>query len=483
MSHSSFGISSHTARQWYIKEKEIRPKRVFSHSALINNIEKNRSAKDIKELWNRASQYGTPLITKSGDNCQAIFLYKANEFGLIINLKSADLNDRLTTDGSTNKLTQIPGTDVYYLKVNNLPPNTYAQYEIQLPDKCISDPYNKHVSKRNRLHLNSNNEKASKVSNSPMFSDLVLPVKTESVSCMKMPQATLPKEIENSKNNIKIRHELFHSEKYSMFVERNILIYEPDKFDQKTGNVIFMLDGKEFCESLSPSLLAINKDPNNPLSNTAFVFIDSKMTNSHSYKYSNLNYKPDNSKEWPEELPFPDRVYEFYFQKKDFASMLREVLIPKYQEMLGVNPEQIILAGHSLAAYPVLDIAEKMPDIGGVILASPALNLKQDAGFIDKAGDLQSLPLYIQIGQLENTKPSHNDQTEKDMKNQSRLDANRDFHESLRKNEFKVTKTLPIHPSGHAEAHVLQGLQNGVKYIAECQSTLKEEKRSSYKLT
>ncbi|OGT38234.1 MAG: hypothetical protein A3F11_04295 [Gammaproteobacteria bacterium RIFCSPHIGHO2_12_FULL_37_14] len=429
-----------------------------------------------KVLWNHAREHGTPLIMQVDGKYQAIFLFQSNEPGLNVRLKSADLHDRLikdSKDGQTELFKHIPGTDIYYLKVSALPPDASAEYTIQLGDppneRYVSDSYSKHQTTKQRLHLSTHNDSSTVVS--------------ESVSYMLMPKAVLPMAAQvQSASDIKLTQETFHSERFPMFQDRSVFTYKSDDFNPETGKVIFMLDGRDFCESICPGLSALSKDSSNPLSNTAIVFIDSKME-THRYKYGDFNHKPypDSVCTDKDELLLPDRVYEFYFRKNDFSEMLSKEIIPHYK--LGVtNSEQIILAGHSLAAYPVLDVAAKhSADIGGIILISPALNQNQPVGLPDSPDQtLKSLPIYMQIGQLEDTKLPISDQGEKDMKDKSRIESNHEFHRILRDHDYNVASTLPIHSYGHSNIHALQGLQEGLRHIQEHRFTVNETRRFTH---
>lgn len=424
----------------------------------------------VDALWDHAREKGTPLIAYVDGKYQALFLFQSDQADLNVRLKSADLHDRLikdSKDGQTKKFENIPGTNIYYLKVDDLPADACAEYSIQIGDvpneKYVSDPYNNHQATKQNLHFSSDNHST---------------VVNESASYMLMPKATMPMTLdEKSSSEISLAHENFHSDKYTMFQDRDVFMYKSDNFDPATGKVIFMLDGKDFCESITPGLLAINNNSSSSLSNTAIVFIDSKF-DKLKHLYGEFDYKPYPWKDDMEIGFIPERVYEFYFRKKDFSSMLVEEIIPLYSKQLGVeHPEQIILAAHSLAAYPVIDVATNhASDIGGVILISPALNQNQLTGFPDKPNEsLQSLPIYMQIGQLEDTKPPVKDQQEQDMTNQSRLDANRNAHRFLRNNAYNVSSTLQVHSYGHANIHALHGLEDGMKHVQEHQISLEQK--------
>ena len=255
-------------------------------------------------------------------------------------------------------------------------------------------------------------------------------------------------------DNLNIKHEIFHSEQTSL-KDRDIFIYKSKDFDPKTGKVVFMLDGKDLCESLTPYL-------SQTLENTMVVFVDSKKTES-DYTYGTFNYNPYKYRD-DEKRNIPDRVYEFYFRRNDFAEMLVNEIIPTYCG--DVRPNHIILAAHSLAAYPVIQIAKEHPDqLGGIILLSPALNQNLDPGLPENPNDqLKKLPIYIRIGQLEDDKPNEFALKEHDMKDESRLDSNKIFHQKLVKKGYK--STLSTHPYGHQDIPALQeGIQDGLKYI------------------
>lgn len=372
-------------------------------------------------FWKKIKEYGTPLISKQPDGTYNVtFLYQSTESNLQISLESQDLYDRLLDPetGEKRQFEQFPGTDMYYLRMHDIPENAYAQYSIAVGETTISDPYN----------LTKNDE---------------------GQSALKMPNAAVPSIVKQSPDinhfiyqddgttEKKIKQGVLAKETFSSSQgqEREILIYKPKGYDESVEQdrrVVFVFDGKELAKSIVPSLEASTN--NYALKNTAFVFIDSTHAN---------------------------RANEFYLEHAQFSRMVADELVPHYRNQLNIEDDKhVILAGHSLAVHPILDIASHR-DIGGIILASPALNLCEEP-----STPPTNVPIYMQIGQLEDIRPPKTDlgPDNKHMRDISRLDACRDFHTKL-KNAGCSVSVLDEHPYGHSEVHIVPAIQQGLQYI------------------
>lgn len=220
----------------------------------LENIEKitdpANKMKGIEEFWKYANQHGTPIIipNPASDSYQAIFAYQSNQPGRNIFLQSSDLYDRLSKDGASSQLKMIPGTDIYYLKIDNLPANTCAPYNLvetteeiidgEKKNKAtiIPDTHNHHRANIQRLGLNQQSNIAS--------------IETHQMTCMLTPNGSIPTILKNVNTSpaISLTHEKFHSKDYSdKFSDRDIFIYyKPDDFNSETGKVVFMFDGNKF---------------------------------------------------------------------------------------------------------------------------------------------------------------------------------------------------------------------------------------------
>ena len=141
--------------------------------------------------------------------------------------------------------------------------------------------------------------------------------------------------------------------------------------------------------------------------------------------------------------------------------MLGDELIPKYCHDLEIsNTDNVILSAHSLAAYPMLGVAEKYPDqIGGLFLFSPALNQKEKPNLPPK-----ELPIFMQIGAIEDTIPPQAHQNDQHMQDKSRLKATEEFHDELVSHGNNVQPSLRIHPYGHDSVHVFEGMVEGMNF-------------------
>jgi len=505
---------------------------VRTHSSLNSLLEQLQTESDgdkKQKLQERLWSEGTPLITQENGKYQVTFLYKSSDVKEV-ELFCPDFYDRLLDENDQpRKFKKIPGTDTYTLQLDNVPADTFAAYNIVVNndhDNLIADQGNKKsfllhkydTETRETTHHPTSyiqlpearvpawmtmqppleitrsitEEKfgkfrilllpdgapipssipddailfklvANQLTTYKMIGDEVARDKT-----LDLPQAKIaeissyflrtgeqPKEISKTPKNQEFFDNISLTSGY--LGERDIFVYKPEGWDNinpADRKVMFMLEGKYFCNSLTPYIDAMRSNENNQFSNTAIVFI-----NPGTYS-----------------IGPPGRVIEDYFKKDDFARILGEQILPAYCEKLGINNnDNVTLAAHSLAAYPVLETALQYTDqIGGVILMSPALNQNMRVELPEKPDDrLAKLPIYMQIGQLEDTRPSKKVQEEKDMKDESRLEANQYFHQELTSGGYLINKNhegkVVTFTSGHSEIHAIDGLSAGLKYIHDCQ--------------
>ncbi len=413
-----------------------------------------------KQLWDRMSIRGeAPLLQVQGkdeqgkDKYQVFFLYQAKDAEKV-ELDSEDLYERMLDENDNPKrFERIPGTDTFVLQLDNLPEDAFCFYNIKVNGEVI---FPKHDPEKTlSLHTveNATSEKYQRVK----------PVSHETLY-LQLPKASIPAWTAITPNPStlgEIRKDSI-KDPTNTFVDRDIWIYKPKDFNPIDGKVIFMLDGESFMKSLTPYLDAMSQNKDNPFANTAIVFVDSKMTDSEKYGKKDL----------------PDRVYEFYFDRDRFSKFLTDQVIPTYcKELMGdkPNPDNVILASHSLAAYPIIDAAKHRSGmLGGVILLSPALNQNQERDLpTEPSARLSKLPIYVQIGKLESTIPpevTQNPEHKKfrDMSAKSRLEANQDFHNTLKANKYTVHSSLRVHSSGHGGIHAVEGLAEGVNFVNTC---------------
>src|SRR3990167_2893086 len=258
------------------------------------------------QLWQRASAAGTPLVEpQANGNYQVTFLYRSsgNEE---IELSCPDLHGRLLgEDGKPRKFERVPETDTFILKLDNIPADTFAAYSIKKVGE--KEPLQDEFSKKFPLYEYDIGENETKRKQS---SFIQLPMAKKPDWANMQPPSAITRSIERKE----------YKDPTETFADRDVFIYKPNNWidippaDRK---VIFMLDGEEFCKTLTPYIDAIRQDEDNPFSNTAIVFVDSKMTKT-PYEYSSFNHKPY---EIPQDtvISLPDRVYEYYFKKDDFV--------------------------------------------------------------------------------------------------------------------------------------------------------------------
>lgn len=391
-----------------------------------------------KELWDRIkANEGTPLLQiQENGQYQITFLYSSKD-AKTVKLECFDLYDRMLDEetGQPRQFEKIPGTDTFILTFNDVPPDAFATYNLIIDEK-IDSPF---VDSSNKNLLNRYKFDGERTY-------------IQTTSSIHLPQTKLPewatmKPPSVAKSEVK-KEEFFKDETYPAS-ERTIWIYKPEEFDElepANRKVIFMLDGEHFCKTLTPYIDAFNESKDNPFSNTAIVYVNPGMAG---------------------------RVSEYFFARENFEKFFAEKIMKKYCDDLGISkPDNVILAAHSLAAYPMIDVANKYTEkVGGVILLSPALNLELEAKLLPNVPEpgLSKLPIFMQIGQLEDAKPPKPHQTPgsgdyRGMKNISRLESNKAFHNEL-DNRYNIQSPIKIHPSGHSEIHVVDGMAEGLQFI------------------
>lgn len=416
-------------------------------------LEELKSSKNDDQFWeNIFSIGGGPLFQKQ-DNGQykVTFMYRAQNAEKV-ELESEDLHERILDENDEPRcFERIPGTDTFILQIENLPADAFCFYNIKVNGIVVhpeQDPEKTLSLHTINIPTSEEYEKAKLVSYEARY--------------LRLPEALIPGWTSlNPKQHThgSIKKDSF-KDQTGTFIDRDIWVYKPEGFDPNDGKVVFILDGENFLKTLTPYLDTINQDGANPLANTAFVFIDSKMTVSGQYR-----------------PPVPDRVYEFYFDTERFSKLLAEQIIPKYCNQLQgdkPNPDNVILTGHSLAAYPVMNAAKDGAGIGGVILLSAAFNQNTQIDFSEQQNpEFSKIPIYMQIGKLESTIPpevTQNSKHEKfrDMSNKSRFEANQDFHTNLKERKYTVQSSLKVHSSGHGGIHAVEGLVEGLQFLNSC---------------
>lgn len=368
-------------------------------------------------FWEKVEKKGTPLIVqRENGTYDAIFLYQEATPGQNIYIKSEDLRDRMLDEktGEPSKLYQKANSDVYYLRVQNVPEDTCVKYAF---NKGVPDQYNK-----------SKNEDDSYLQ-MPAGGPPIVTVKNSEISSFVNHNEKEPKVRE-----LKLGHGLLQNLKD----ERELFIYKPDGYDGLEADerkVVFVLDGKEFAKLMIPTIDAATENRN-----TAFVFVEPMA-------YKGLNY--------------PNRVHEYYYNVDKFSDEMVLTIIPNCCTELKAHPNNTMIAAHSLAVYPALEIAKKSPQMAGIILASPAINKNREPTIPP-----EGLPIYMQVGQLENVKPPEVVQHNEDTKNSSILEACVEFHAML-ENSAHTVSDLNIHLYGHGNEHVLEAVFQGMQYIEE----------------
>lgn len=412
----------------------------------------------------------SPLVKEQDDGqYQVTFWYRLSDADKPIDgvkigfsVDCPDLYEKMLDDkGELKKMDEIPNTGLYYLTLNNVPSNTFATYHM---NKVIGDKTERIVD-----HSNTNSIQI------PKFNIQKSEVIPQETAYFELPEAKLPvwaNRQPSSQIKGEVTHEIFLDKSdpsdRAPFPERDVWVYKPERFDELTANnreIIFILDGQDLCETLTPYI----DRKGEPFSKAAIVFIDAGR------------YQTPGP---------PGRVREDYFRTHDFSNLLAEQIIPTYCQKLGINnKDNVTLAAHSLAAFPMIDVATNHPDlVGGLILASPALN--QVGELLPEAPNPESkkIAIFMQIGEKENEKPPkpHSDSTNPDtyrgLKDESRLASNQEFHAKLLAEGYTVTPELVIHPFGHDTKHVFEGLERGMQFIHEARISQKltsEDKSST----
>lgn len=462
-----------------------------------------------------------------------------------VELSCSDLREWIldTDTDQPRKFNKKNGTDIFSLEINDLPENTNFTYSIIVTNSdnnknIIYGPNNSQLYKYDTKRKITNNENSSYYEITEKSE-----IKLSELNELKLSEQTKIS-IESERFPDSKKQDAMHS-----FPKRDVWIYKPegfDKADSKNKNVLFILDGQSFCESLTPYIDAMSQDAKfkDVFANTAIVFVnpgeytktpfdrvieyyfkeegndlylmpalpdnisDNKYKNAYifiketsklfyihngSAEEVNINDKEKFNKSLTEIMGndsfkhLYDKDVNFLItsngghnqkenEKNDkFSAFLANQIIPTYCEKLGIeNKDNVFLAGHSLAAYPVINVAANHPDqVGGILLFSAALNQNYKTDLLaeksPKGTRLEKIPIYMQIGQLENQKPTEFAKKVKDMEDKSRLTANQELHARLSKNGYLVNKDqekgIVTFPSGHSEHNVINGIVDGLRFV------------------
>jgi predicted alpha/beta superfamily hydrolase len=464
---------------------------------------------------------------------------EVNEGKLNSNIDLSNLKQKLTDHNFKKSILNcisdaghtLPDSNNYSLQLDGIPsPKLFATYRFRFTVKngdkqeytYVCDPNNQEKLTDYRLNLKDHGEHKS--------------IKPQETSYI-LSQTTLPDwaSVKPTFSSIKgtVTHQLVKDESITRATlpDRDVWVYKPAGF-KEGGKIIFMLDGKDMCERLVPYI-----DAQGEPSNTAIVFINpgdygcdlhimptepqditsyigcylwvgekqllyvnsdgttintikdadkfkidlqtinpTKLAQVHLSSDQIKEFITSNGKHSPPVAP--GRVREFYLDKrKDFVDLLSNQLIPKYVEELKIpNAESVILVAHSLAAFPMIDVAKTNPEkVGGLILVSPALNQEQDRGeelFPGNASPaFKKLPLVMQKGN-EQKQPPLAHQRDQGMTEESRADAIQKEGDALTDKNGKNYEHVKLidNVSGHDSINVLSAMKKGLPFIHECSS-------------
>ena len=407
----------------------------------------------------------SPLIAQQEDGSYSItFYYQSldNESYQSIILVSGDLHEwMIDSNGEARTFTKedsIEKPGLYSLTLNGITKGAlFATYQFKIenttPPQIVQDRFNKKALKISKLSSASSDEIVEQtISYVTIPEDAKLPTWADIEPSAKIDGTVICE---------KYGEEL---ERGTVRQQRDVFIYKPQGFDalpKSDKKLIFMLDGKDMCERLVPSI-----DKTSELSTSAVIFINPGAYNSNDY---------------------PSRVLEYYIPpyNKEFIDLLSDELLPHYIQKLGVCTRNVILDAHSLAAFPMIAVAKKIPgQVGGLILVSPALNQNRDLmlGEEDSSG-LKKIPISMHIGKLEGAMPSSELSETRELKQQSRLDANKECYDNLKSCGYKVPSILDTHISGHDAMHVVSSTVQGMSFIQSCWIEADKEQVARFKKT
>ncbi|KTD04412.1 enterobactin/ferric enterobactin esterase [Legionella geestiana] len=370
----------------------------------------------IEQFWKSVEAGGgSPVLKKTPDGeLTAIFLYRSSE-SLDITLDCLDLRERLVDkDGHLKQFTKIEGSDVYYLKVENLPQNTCIPYEIEINGKSQADPLNPM-----QFQL-------------PLFSPAGNTVSLAERKSSVLDIAHVPNRSFWCNNKVpepqgSVESTVVAGESDDInFGERKCWIYKPPDFNPTRTppyKMLLVLDGSSYI-SMTPPWLDDQVAKSVDISNTVVVFVGNVNPESVSSRFNDSQPSTFEA----------HRQYEYITHGKAFSNFVVNCVIPHLNNPdLDLNvsekPDEIMLAGFSMSGHCAAETGLHHSDkIGGVILLSPALN-NRSGELIEEyqSADKINLRIYVSIGKFEDRVPD-----DPAVIAESRLEVVRRFAETIR---------------------------------------------------
>lgn len=396
-----------------------------------------------KQIWNNVS---SPMWEPQDNGLYKVtFLYRS-PYSEDVSLDCLDLNERIEGEDAKT-FTQIAGTDLYYLEIDNIPSETCIPYQINIGGKSKSDQLN---SLPEYSSVEFDIYKSTVVHNKKTSSILAGPDADPN------PDWMLHQSMAHGLMG-EVRHDKF-KDKNALFGERDIWLYKPYGFDARDDpKILFVLDGEEYIKYL-PLFIEQNnasESGRTPFDNTVVVFIANR----------------------PQfDSGLPSRINDFLFQIDDFSACITKEIIPQYCDQYGIEfgLRNISLAGFSLAGFFAAKAALDNPEqIDNLILISPALNNHLPPNHNDSGKTMMELyssdeapknfQVHMQIGSLEDVVVSTERQKIECLIDSSRLEANRSFFTTLTENGFNVDYQERAH--GHSYLTSISAISSGMRSI------------------
>lgn len=436
----------------------------------------------IKKFWHSLSVKGTPIFNEnSAGDFTITFLYRSND-SVTVELDCNDLNEqKLGADGEVRFFQRIPGTDIYYFQVNNVPRDAILPYGFYVTDQDGQRIEMKDSLCKDKFHLPLCNLNTGETMLDQREASLLVMPEAKQLQSIERPSWCRDRSTEISKCG-EMRDIIFDASEKG-YGERKVWIYTPPEYDSDREipyKLMLITDGGTYA-MLMPPHLDVLSNVHSEINNIVVAFVGNVRQGSASYHPIDLT----------DEVTKDDtdhRQYEFMDHSEEFYSAVIAPILDKLRNdaelnlNVSKNPQDTILAGFSLGGHFAAEVGLNHADnIGNVICLSGAFNtsIKSLAAVLPDNHDHQiKLNLFMSVGRLEDLHQTPENQQVFHVTGDSRVEANQKFAEALSSNGFNV-QLAPLLPSGHNELSTMHVLTDmALPFV--CRPTVEIELSEDY---